>query len=86
MFDGSAFDEWLKKGPERNPSLYGGHTVSISVNTVSTQGNAVPVAKKAVPEPLGKQMFEDRLRFDQKQEIADADDDPFDGIEPQEEQ
>jgi len=77
VFDCQAFEEWLRKGPERNPSLYGGRVVHPSTDP----GNAPQVAKNVKLEPLGKQMMEERVEFDRKQATSDHDDDPFDAIE-----
>jgi hypothetical protein len=73
MFDGPAFDEWLKKGTDRSPLLYGGRVV----HPVSAPVPA-PQAKPWTPSaPLPATV----VKRDEKQNVADHDDDPLDGIE-----
>jgi hypothetical protein len=74
MFDGTAFDEWLKKGLGRNPSLYGGQVKHPMDGDIKAPGNTATVAKKSVQCPLGKQMMEERKSWDRKQATSDHDD------------
>lgn len=66
MFDAQMFEEWLRKGVERSPNLYGGK----AVHDVSAPGKA-----RSVPmRPLGEKMHKERVEFDRKQATADHDD------------
>lgn len=67
MFDAQMFEEWLRKGVDRSPNLYGG---KVAHKPVDAPRNA----SQAHSRPLGEQMHKERVEFDRKQATDDHND------------